>query len=149
MRVSASDFNRSGLTFVISLALFFLLIGCASQPQPGSNSNIKKPVPSWVYEPNVGVARQSASGSFNAQRMLAIQRAIAEMLISSGQASGESVVSLSESLKISEGKESYNDDYDQKATIRTTFKDKTYEVEQINSWLDPYTKKYYVQIKER
>lgn len=141
-----SDLCRFGCLLAISMTWVVLAGGCAEK-QP--KTSIREQPPSWIMSANVGSARKTASGSFNEQRMLALQRAIAEMLISSGEASGQSVVSVAQSLKIKNNEENYSDDFDQQATVTTTFNNKTYEIETVKWWMDRYKGILYVKIKEK
>lgn len=137
--------KRASACLAACLAVGVLFGGCGADKQPSATIQ----APGWTRGPYVGIARKTASGSKNEQRMLALQRAIAELLISSGEATGQSVVSVAQSLQIQDTTESYTDDYQQHATIKATFKNKTYDIEQVNWWENSRTGEYYVQIKEK
>lgn len=140
-------FNRLGGLAVVALAAF----GGCSAPEPATaplSCRQQHPLPAWTDESYVGSSRITASGSGSDQRRIAMERAIAELLMSKGRAQGDSVVAVEKALRTSGSKESYSKNFTENGTMRIEYEAIEYDIRIKRIWRDPCTRELYVQVEE-
>lgn len=130
---------------ILSLALFSLLVGCAtSSPQ-----TIQSPTkPTWLYDQLVGSAKITASGDKNEQRRVALERAIAELLMLKGEAKGESIAQVQKNLKQSNTQDSHYTNYKSDTQIAIEYKSRPYSVKIVEIYEDPRSEEIFIKIEE-
>lgn len=140
-------FNRLGTLAVLAMAGF---AGC-STPEPAPvqlTCRQQHPLPAWTDESFVGSSRITASGSGSDQRRIALERAIAELLMSKGRAEGDSVVAVEKALRSSGSQESYTKNFTENGTMRIAYEAIDYDIRIKRIWRDPCTRELYVQVEE-
>lgn len=129
--------------------VLILLSGC-SQSTVTYTANCKNIVkPTWLSDEYVGISRITASSSKTEQKQIALQRAIAILLMTKGNSKGSSIVSVQRELKTLNQKELYAKRFKENSSIKINFKDINYDIKIVNIWEDPCSKEIYVKIEER
>ncbi|SMP86096.1 hypothetical protein SAMN06313486_101100, partial [Epsilonproteobacteria bacterium SCGC AD-308-P11] len=118
--------------------------GCSSSNEPQAVAS----KPSWLNEQLVGSARMTASGNTNEQRELALQRAIAELLMLKGEAKGESVAQIEKGLKQSNSKEHYYTNYKSNTSLSIEYKNRPYSVKIKDIFEDTKTGEIFIRVEE-
>jgi len=127
-----------------------LLAGCSgtAEPAPEQTCRQQHPLPAWTDESFVGSSRITASGSKSDQRRIALERAMAELLMSKGRAEGDSVVAVEKALHSSGSEESYTKNFTENGTMRIEYRAVDYSICIKRIWRDPCTRELYVQVEE-
>jgi len=135
------------LLFALSL---MWLGGCSeTQPAPAVRSCRDVQPPSWINDSLVGVSRVTASGNRNDQRKIALQRAIADLLITKGTVTGSSIISLEKNLSVVNKDETLRKHFEENSVMNVTYERTSYDIKVTNIWRDPCTKELYVKIEEK
>ena len=137
-----------------SLGLIVLIMsGCASSIATYEERYLvecKETIkPKWLSDEYVGVSRITASSDKTEQKKIAIQRAIATLLMTKGTSKGDSTISVQREVKTANQQELYTKSFKENSSIQVKFKDIDYDVKITNIWEDPCTKEIYIKIKEK
>ena len=123
--------------------------GCSqTQPVQVSQSCRDFQPPKWVNDPLVGVSRVTASGNRNDQRKIALQRVIADLLITKGTVTGSSVISMEKNFTVTNKDETLRKRFDENSVMNVTYEQMHYDIKVTAIWRDPCTKELYVKIEE-
>ncbi len=141
-----------GAAAALSIALLLPgFVGCGEKaPKPsygGRCQNVKEPA--WIYDSYVGVARMTASGSKNDQKRIALERAIADLLMTKGVARGESVMNVQKALSVHNDNEEFNKHFNVDTEMNIVYKELQYDIKVTDIWRDPCTDELYVKIEEK
>ena len=127
------------------------IAGCKEEkPAPagyGACRDIKEP--GWIYDPYVGVARMTASGNRNDQKRIALERAIADLLMTKGVARGESVMNVQKALSVDNDKEKFRKRFNVDSEMKVVYKQLEYDIRIADIWHNPCTDELYVKIEEK
>jgi len=135
------------LLFALSL---IWMGGCSeTQPAPAAHSCRDVQPPGWINDSLVGVSRVTASGNKNDQRKIALQRAIADLLITKGTVTGSSIISLEKNLSVVNKDETLRKHFEENSVMNVTYERMSYDIRVTNIWRDPCTKELYVKIEEK
>lgn len=129
-------------TILIS-SISFLFIACSNK----QTINLK---PTWVNNPKsiIGVCGFIPSENISTQKTIAIKKAIAQLIIKKGLASGDVNVKLNSIYTFSDKNEKLNKLTRQNSNIDFWFKNIKYEIKVVDMWKDLQTKELYVRIEE-
>lgn len=131
-------------------SLQFWMNGCSEVgPSPEVDPCQKKQLPVWVNDPYVGVSRITASGLKSDQRKIALQRAIGEMLMHKGSATGSSEIAIEKEHILADDSETLHKRLTQRTDMIITHEKRRYSVNVTDIWRDPCTQELYVKIKEK
>ena len=145
-------FQRA-LTALGGAALLLGLAGCSGNaPEPkaagtGRCADIQEP--GWIYDPYVGVARMTASGNRNDQKRIALERAIADLLMTKGVARGTSVMNATKDLSVHNDKERFVKHFNADTEMKIVYKQIAYDIRVTDIWRNPCTDELYVKIEEK
>jgi hypothetical protein len=139
---------------IASILLFvlfsFWISGCGEkQPVPVTRPCKNVQPPKWINDPFVGVSRITASGNKNDQRKIALQRAIVDLLMTKGNASGSSIVSMEKNLVVENKDERLQKHFQENSEMSVTYEKLHYNIRVTDIWRDPCTKELYVKIEEK
>jgi len=130
--------------------LFFWMSGCSeTQPVPVAQGCRNVQPPAWIDDSLVGISRVTASGNRNDQKKIALQRAIADLLITKGTVTGSSVISLEKNLSVVNKNETLRKHFEENSVMNVTYERTSYDIRVTNIWRDPCTKELYVKIEEK
>ena len=134
---------------ILLLTLLSLWVGGCSDTQPKpSVKACSADAPEWVYDSFVGSSRITASGNRSDQRKIALQRAIAELLITKGSVSGSSVIAMEKNLSVRNEDEILRKHFDENSVMSVTYEEMHYDIKVTDLWRNPCTDELYVKIKE-
>ncbi len=141
----------SALPALICLMIAIGFAGCKEDKPAPSGYGVCKDVkePAWIYDPYVGVARMTASGNRNDQKRIALERAIADLLMTKGVARGESVMNVQKALSVDNDKEKFRKRFNVDSEMKVVYKRLEYDIRITDIWHNPCTDELYVKIEEK
>ncbi len=143
---------QNAIVFGFICISWLFLGGCSSSTiQENNLINLCKTqiMPKWTKNDFVGVSRITASSSKSEQKQIALQRAIALLVMTKGHSEGDSFISLQKELKSFNKKELYLKSFKENSSIKLMFRKMEYNIKIENMWQDECTKEIYVSIKEK
>ncbi len=124
--------------------------GCKDDPSPRNNTaGCHAEPPKWIYDAYVGVSRMTASGSMNDQKRIALERAIADLLMTKGVAQGESVMNVQKNLSVHNNNETFQKHFNVDSEMNIVYKKIQYDIKVTDIWRNPCTEELYVKIEEK
>ena len=138
---------------IVSILLFLLfylgMSGCSeTQPLPKASSCPTIQLPDWIDDSYVGISRITASGNKNDQKKIALQRAIADLLMTKGSATGHSTIALDKNLFVTNEDETLRKRFTQNSVMNVSYEKLHYSIKVTDIWRNPCTKELYVKIEE-
>ena len=139
---------------IVAILLFAFLAlsmnGCSeTQPKPSVHTCPGVQYPGWIDDSYVGVSRITASGNRSDQRKIALQRAIVDLLMTKGNVTGSSVISMEKNLTVKNEDETLRKHFQENSVMNVTYKALQYDIKVTDIWRDPCTKELYVKIEEK
>ena len=123
-----------------------MLLGCSSKDETLPCSAAK---PTWINDTFVGMSRITASGNKSEQKIIALQRAIAPLLMSKGVASGSAILSAKKALHVEHQDEILTKNFNEDIDMKVTFESLSYDIKVTDIYEDPCTKFLYIKIEEK
>lgn len=121
-----------------------MIVGCSNPDIPQETTS----KPSWLLGQLVGSARITASGNISEQRQLALQRAIAELLMLKGEVKGETLAVIKKNLKQSNSSGSHYTNYKSNTSLSIEYKNRPYNIKITDIYEDPKTGEIFIKIEE-
>jgi len=144
--------TRRGTAAALGCVLFLTgVAGCAPKADRTTAANPCRNVerPGWIDDAYVGVARMTASGNRNDQKRIALERAIADLLMTKGVARGESVMSVQKDLSVHNDRERFRKHFNVNTEMNIVYRQMKYDIRITDIWRDPCTDELYVRIEEK